>query len=558
MSSIHHRLLQIEGEFLDTISADDLESATSFAQRWNDLYLDVQASLRVDALDNETTNLAHSLASKIAIFADSFLSMRKASDNITTALTSDLEIVFDNLEIGPPKTNSNGTDTSLASVSTPITRPDPSLPPYIEPAYKWLLRHLHNPYPKKEVKQKIADETESSIERISEWFVDVRRRMGWTLVLREEFGRKRMDMVDAAHRYFISGTPLPPDINGKFVQIEANAHGMYAAKFVPSALSNKLSAAVKDLTPELQEKAREERWQKLQAQREAAKLGVYPSPVSSGASSPISDPGASTSGHKRSSSDASEFDHSSNKRSRTDDGPTSDAFVLSSPPDSSPSSPTSRKRRLSDAGAPGAKRPRIRASSDPIPVTVTLSGTPDLLADWFSSNRDGDTDLFKPGQLLDIKFFDPADLEFEESPATSESVLQEVTPLPQASEATGMVNLDAHYADLVFDFSSYAADYTDQFLPSSQLFASYDPAVYEPQFEEPFAGGHNYDHNYITQQSVAESFGFQSMPSHDNPVAYSAFPDGKASSNLINGLFEQHHRGGNEHATYQPTPFVTS
>ena len=116
--------------------------------------------------------------------------------------------------------------------------------------------------------------------------------------MREEFGRKRVDLIDAATRYYIHPNrkyPLPVYIHGKFVEMEAYAHDMYAAKFVPSALSNKLTAAVKDLTPELQEKARQERLRKVEAQREAAKLGVYPAPPASGSSSPISDPGASTS-----------------------------------------------------------------------------------------------------------------------------------------------------------------------------------------------------------------------------------------------------------------------
>jgi hypothetical protein len=60
-----------------------------------------------------------------------------------------------------------------------------------------------------------------------------------------------------------------------------------------------------------------------------------------------------------------------------------------------------------------------RAASDPIPVTVSLSGTPDLLADWFSSDQPGDTNLFQPDQLLDIKFFDPSEYDLSEEEAAA-------------------------------------------------------------------------------------------------------------------------------------------
>ncbi|KAJ7492441.1 C-terminal domain of homeodomain 1-domain-containing protein [Mycena latifolia] len=428
--SIHQRLLGIENEFLNVMSHQNLNDVAAFAQKWAQLDANVKTALQLNQLQEETISLAHNVASKIAIFADSFLSIEIESDNLAHSLVNQLETAFEDMNIVVPVADS--TPTPQDSLPPPVAvRPDAShLPSYIEPAYRWLLKHLHNPYPSKEVKQRFADETGTSIERVSDWFVDARRRMGWTRLLREEFYRKRSALVDAARRYYKidGGPPLPDIIIGRFVQIDSFAQEMYAAKLEPSPLSLKLTTAIKDLTPELQEKAQEQRrQQKLQAQRDAASAAAYPSPASSGASSPISDPGASTS-RKRSSSDVSGYECSFSKRSRTDDGPSSDAFTIPSPPDSRHTSPSSssRKRRLSDADAPGAKRPRNRAASDPIPITVTLSGTPDLLVDWFSSDKEGDTDIFNPGQLLDIKFFDPADYDIPDELAASpaEPVLQ--------------------------------------------------------------------------------------------------------------------------------------
>ncbi|KAJ7619209.1 C-terminal domain of homeodomain 1-domain-containing protein [Mycena polygramma] len=551
-TDIHSRLLQIESDFLRVVSSGDLDAVAAFEAQWVQLHADIEVASQAGSLDVQTKALAHSIASGISISADAFLTLQSETNQVT----AQLETVFEGLDLDIIPDTGSIPDTSSSSLTA--ARPDPSLPPYIEPAYKWLLKHLHNPYPKKEIKEKIADETGSSMERISDWFVDVRRRMGWTKLLREEFGRKRVNLIDAATRYYIRPSrkyPLPVDIHGKFVEMEAYAKEMYAAKLVPSALSNQLTAAVKDLTPELQEQARQQRLQKLEAQREAARLGVYPSPAPSGASSPTSDPGASTSfaGRKRSSSEMSDGGNYSGKRSRSDD---SDAFGLPSPPYSSSSSPTSRKRRLSDADAPNAKRAN-RGVSGAIPVALTLDGTPEILADWFSTDRIGETNpIFEPGQLLDIKFFDPTEYFTEEEPAAPPAPVAKTPTLPTALESDTVTIELPHGAENFFDFSDFpGADFSQQltgnldFVPfnPTPMNAYPDPAVYEPEpFLEPFTGG--YGQSYISRDSVVESFGFE----HDSPLAYSPMPDGKASGKFISGLFEQQNRLQTEYSLYQP------
>ncbi|KAJ7293148.1 C-terminal domain of homeodomain 1-domain-containing protein [Mycena rebaudengoi] len=569
--TIRQRLLSIENEFL--LAMDDLDAAAVFEQKWAELDMDVKSALNANILDEETTALAHSMASQISIAVDLFLSLRATSDDVT----KQLEVMFDErlnfgaTDVDPASTSTSGPHVSPSSpvpLASPTRLDSSSLPAYIEPAYRWLLKHLHNPYPNKATKQKIADGTGCSIERIADWFGDARRRMGWTAILREEFGRRRPEILDAAKRHFVSPDPKNPlstSIVGRFVQMKANAEELYGDKLIPSALSLKLSTAVKDLTPELQAQAEKER----KLKEEAARL-AYPSPApSSGASSPISDPGASTS-RKRSSSDASDgsFDEPSNKRSRTDTGPSSDAFVnaLPSPPRSP--SPTSadascRKRRLSDADAHYPKRPRhelsgprLQAVSAPtIPLTLTLSGTPDILANWFSSDREGNTNQLDDGELLDIKLFDPTSLfqfDVEEPPAPSQHVFKNVVPMPQPQQYDD--------TNLVFDLPSFESaaelqkfmgtfpyDSVDYFTPadppsasmanhfsplSSTSYFSFpysDPAVFDPTTLDYV------DHGYLTSESVAHNMGYDALPLQ----THSSFPNGAASGNLIQGLLNK-------------------
>ncbi|KAJ6520012.1 hypothetical protein C8R45DRAFT_918853 [Mycena sanguinolenta] len=560
-ATIHQRLLDIKDEFLRVLSANDDRAAAATAVKWAQLDTDVRAASLAGLLDNDTVFLAHTTASDISILSNLSISREPVStENITAGLTDDLENLFAELTL-------SGTTDHTPPLPRSRSSPSPdSLPPFIEPAYKWLLKHLHNPYPKKAIKEKIADETGSSFERISDWFVDVRRRMGWSRLLREDFGRKRADLVDAATRHFMGTddkTPLPVDIHGKLVRMEAFAQDMYAARLVPSALSNKLSAAVKDLTPERREQARLERLRKLETRRAAAK---YPSPAPSDAPSPVSDYGALTSsaGRKRSYSESSDdYDGSLSKRSRTDDG----AFTLLSPPSSSHSSPTTRKRRLSDAGAPSAKRARtIRAASDPI--VVTLSGNPDDLADWFSSELKGNTNIFDPAQLLDINSFDPSEFDLAEESLPAQPVVQATkATLPPTSELdTVSIDVPAN-ADLEYwlNLSNFSDDYGQQISPPSDfadleqavvsyvpLLDSYStPLVYEPlPFMEPLTGG--YDQGFITQQSVAESFGLDAFSFGNQPQVYSALPNEKASAHLAAGLLDhQPRKNQNEYTLYQ-------
>jgi hypothetical protein len=115
-------------------------------------------------------------------------------------------------------------------------------------------------------------------------------------------------------------------------------------------------------------------------------------------------------------------------------------------------------------------------------------------------------------------------------------------------------------AEEIFDFDAmFRDDFCQPQPPNLDPLVSYDPfpagpIVYKAPFLEPFTG-RSYDHSYITRESVAESFAFESVPSHNDPLVYSAFPDGKASGQLISGLLEQQNKIQNEYALYQPISY---
>ena len=166
------------------------------------------------------------------------------------------------------------------------------MPPYIRPAYTWLLSNLHNPYPSRETKAAIAEESGSSPKDIDNWFINVRRRVGWNKLRAKYFENKRSLIVDAATRFFKevpqalhSSATHSSDINPKtnyeseFKSIENTARDLYPQKLFETPLAAKHHESGRALTPEAKDRAQVEC-------SEVQRLYAYPTPERSPERSP--------------------------------------------------------------------------------------------------------------------------------------------------------------------------------------------------------------------------------------------------------------------------------
>ncbi|CAK5280596.1 unnamed protein product [Mycena citricolor] len=527
LRTLRDRLLRIERDFLNQTDVHTLDPSSGFLRDLLSLQAEVEAARVARTLDIETSQIAHNVGTKIATFTQSLLSLHENADEQIERLFQDA-LNLEEVSVADVVSASSPSPPRAPSPDAPLpphTRFDPRTPPYIEAAYRWLLKHIHNPYPKKETKERLAEISGSTQERITEWFVDARRRMGWTKLLREEFDRRRADMIDAAHRFFIHpirGQPLPQEIFAEFAKIEQTTREMYAGKFIPGDLSNKMAAVVRDMSVEKLEKTRLKKMER-KALEDAAAAHCEGRTVDAG--------------HKRSRSDADEYVMLSRKRFRTGDHIPLPSPAYSVQVPDAVSNP--RKRRLSsvDSQHTTFKRPRTQAEIDDssrvqeesgvepvIPITVTLAGTPDVLADWFSTDRNGETDIFEPGQLLDIQFFDPLALnmsdEDDDGPVTPVDAPAQPMFFPSPTfghEDTLAVDVPADLQAL-FDWSitvpQNPAELLSADMNSNSTFVGLDPQgtiSYEvPQdllagFPAPLPGleGSVQD-SFITPQSVAQ------------------------------------------------------
>jgi hypothetical protein len=301
---IRQRFQQSEEVLLDSISSG-VDSLMSFDAFQSSLYADLSRGLSAGELSDDTISVANIMTSRVAIITRCFLDFHKTHEELRKQTFDGVASILDDL---------NRVTISPPSVLTTQNAqpPESSLPPFIEPAYKWLLANIHNPYPSSDTKASITRSSACSMNSVSAWFISARRRIGWTSICRKHFNNRRADALDAAHRALVKEDPsrvLPHTIFHDFMQMKAAAQELCASTFTTSALAGDLDVVVKDMTEEdrLQlekekkkhteeekkrrreekEMRRKQRALERQAQTASTAFTSYPSPSHSRSPSPV-------------------------------------------------------------------------------------------------------------------------------------------------------------------------------------------------------------------------------------------------------------------------------
>ncbi|KAF7436535.1 hypothetical protein PC9H_003368 [Pleurotus ostreatus] len=267
---IRNRLLHAEEPLLHSI-IEGVPALERFKDSWSTL-LD---SLKTQELDEDTSALAHATASRIEVLASAFLKVETESNSFQSSFLSDLDGLFAQMSLSSHRAS--------PSEAPPLEPTSTSSPPHIAPAYKWLLKNICNPYPTKETKELISRATGTSLQNIDAWFLNARRRIGWTSISKKYFSGSKVDTVAAAFRALsddpklpISNEerrPLPANIRMAFVEMENAAKELYLEKYTKSELAGTLDRMVKDMTDSDRKRRREERkrekaLEKLKSERE--------------------------------------------------------------------------------------------------------------------------------------------------------------------------------------------------------------------------------------------------------------------------------------------------
>ncbi|KIK76811.1 hypothetical protein PAXRUDRAFT_168707 [Paxillus rubicundulus Ve08.2h10] len=420
------------------------DALSSYESTWATLQDDFTNALSEGYLSEETLRVAHTVASNVATVADCFVDIENKHNELLAELHRDWEQILDGMSRIQISHCDSFPYASDSCTTFPTSTSDLPVPSFIASAYRWLLLNLHNPYPSADVKAAIVEASKHPIGAVNAWFVNVRRRMGWTTLCREYFHNCRADAADAAYRALVKEDPnrrLSPDLIHAFIVMKVTAEGLYSSTFTKSALAGDLDAVVKDMTAEdrklaeeikrlegeagkhamdcEKESSRKHRVLVRESPRKLVAQDSYPSPEQSYTSSPAptlddslteSDDGEANfppvvAGRKRRpSSEVVDLalltpDTRPMKRLRYDSS-NDDSSAAAHTPSLSPAAENhaniavSRKRRLSDADARSMLKhprgsqtgPRLHPVSDLLPHSNVESEH--SVDEWFSTNFD--------------------------------------------------------------------------------------------------------------------------------------------------------------------------
>ena len=246
-----------ESDFLTALESG-AKILASWHQTWSALPDDLSSASENGTACNEISSLVHFVASRISNIASCYLDVKHEEESFASQLRNDCDAMLHqmnalNLNTQPKSLHPDSTTRPPAFPPTQTQNAEISSSPCLPPAYQWLLDNLHNPYPSAEVKARIAVASSCQVSSINSWFINARRRIGWTTLCRERFSNCRADMIDAAYRALVeedSQRALSPELRHSFVAMKVAAEVLYSSTFTRSTLAGDLDAIVKDMTQE--------------------------------------------------------------------------------------------------------------------------------------------------------------------------------------------------------------------------------------------------------------------------------------------------------------------
>lgn len=276
---LFNRFRGLEDDLLDALESD-VTSMRAFVERLSDLQLLMSGGIAQKLLSTPTLALVRKVASSGMLLANHFLDIQRINAdvekkrqvqlenafsrmNLTESASDDSDISFtdrsskpylQNRHLPTPKMSSRiKRSESCASTSSSATVVDINpMPSHIPRAYDWLIKHLHNPYPSANVKSRIAKETEVPLKSVSEWFVNIRRRIGWTSICKRFFNGNRALAIDCAKSFFLDdSSSINKDIVMAFALMKETAERLFDGKLETSEIAQKLDDLVKDVATDV-------------------------------------------------------------------------------------------------------------------------------------------------------------------------------------------------------------------------------------------------------------------------------------------------------------------
>ncbi|TCD62978.1 hypothetical protein EIP91_006160 [Steccherinum ochraceum] len=218
---LRSRLQEAPFNFLSSCSS----SATleEFDRAWQALRSDVDEAIRSSSLGPKDISLAHATAAQIATLGEGLTGIDNITSTMSVALVDDLEHILSQMTL-------HDTVDQLSAPSLRRQTPKRSSLLYIAPAYSWVVKNIHDPYPPVSVKRALAEEARVTVSFLNDWFKEVRRRIGWVSLCKDHFQGSRALAVEVAQQVFASpggSIRCSPPILASFELMESRLRDLF-------------------------------------------------------------------------------------------------------------------------------------------------------------------------------------------------------------------------------------------------------------------------------------------------------------------------------------------
>lgn len=243
-SSLLNISLDLEKDFFKSLSQGP-EQAGAFADRLARFEQLAQTEFRQPPSDyDHAIAIAHSVAANIQAVAESFIEAHKKADKLTDELLIDVADAFRSLSIGVdftvPSLSNDTNHDRLSSVDAESE--DSRNSDYQTRAAQWLLKHLHSPYPNQATRKRLAQQSNISLKAVNDWFTHIRRRIGWTSIVKGLFHGEKQLAVDGARSVLLEDVEqgFSDDVVKAFKDMKLKAERVLEGKLNESSLVKRL------------------------------------------------------------------------------------------------------------------------------------------------------------------------------------------------------------------------------------------------------------------------------------------------------------------------------
>lgn len=244
---VYDNISSLEKEL--TVAIDDNpKELKRFLGRLSDAQKTAKRAIAENLLSKKTISLIRSVALTGSAIAKFALSAEKYAMRLEKKRQAQLEEAMAKLSLEDrPEKSAELFASANTSTPTPSTHESTDTPHHISLSLKWLLDNIHEPFLTYEARSRIAKQSGVSEKTLSDWFVNARRKIGWTSIQKKFFNKSRAFTIDCARSVFL-GEPSKGEIRSEvadaFRQMKKTAEALFKEKCEPSINSKELEELV--------------------------------------------------------------------------------------------------------------------------------------------------------------------------------------------------------------------------------------------------------------------------------------------------------------------------